>query len=547
MAQAKRDENRVPTLIAVSSADSSTPLVIEGDATTAGLNINIVGDDVGIGGGTQYTEGDTDATITGTAVMWEDGSDTLRSVSSAKPLPISVASLPLPSSAATSAKQLADGHAVTIDNISTNEVFIRGGGTAGSATDGEVVAVQGIASGTAMAVTESSPISGFATSTNQLADGHAVTIDNIISNEVYVRGSGTAGSADAAVLTIQGIASGTNIQVIGTIVATSDSVPDLDGTNLLGTHALLSARSDVNTTVGITAEDSTHNALHVAISDGEGIANVDASNQLAVADAPLAVLVGEVQASPTANTVLARLKTIGDGQLAAGHDVTIDNIITNEVFVRGGGTAGSPQAGEVLAVQGISSGTAMAVTESSPISGFATSTGQLADGHAVTIDNISSNEVFVRGSQSAGSPVDGEVVTVQGIAGADAVTVGGTIAATNTSLIGPGDPTIDSYTQFAINLNAGANQVLVSSAANKQIWVYGFGFTVSVAGTVSFQDELDAALTGIMDFAANSGMSQAPSGNFAMPIWKLGTDKDLEVDIVTAALDGWISYAIVSV
>ena len=234
-------------------------------------------------------------------------------------------------------------------------------------------------------------------------------------------------------------------------------------------------------------------------------------------------------------------------QLAAGHDVTVDNIITNEVFVRGGGTAGSPQAGEVLAVQGISSGTAMAVTESSPISGFATSAGQLAAGHDVTIDNIATNEVYVRGGGTAGSPTDGEVVVVQGIAGADAVTVGGTIAVTNTSLIGDGDPTIDSYAHIAINLNAGANQVLVSSAANKQIWVYGVAFTLSVAGTVSFQDEDDTAITGIMDFAANSGLNTPTSGNFAMPIWKLATDKDLEVDVVTAAIDGWLSYAIVSV
>ena len=41
-----------------------------------------------------------------------------------------------------------------------------------------------------------------------LSDGHNVTIDNASSNEVYVRGSGTAGSADTAVLTVQGIASG---------------------------------------------------------------------------------------------------------------------------------------------------------------------------------------------------------------------------------------------------------------------------------------------------------------------------------------------------
>jgi hypothetical protein len=40
------------------------------------------------GGGTQYTEADTDASITGTAVMWEDTSDTLRAVSSSNPLPV---------------------------------------------------------------------------------------------------------------------------------------------------------------------------------------------------------------------------------------------------------------------------------------------------------------------------------------------------------------------------------------------------------------------------------------------------------------------------
>lgn len=39
-------------------------------------------------GGTQYTEGDIDASVTGTALMWEDGSDTLRVVSAAKPLPV---------------------------------------------------------------------------------------------------------------------------------------------------------------------------------------------------------------------------------------------------------------------------------------------------------------------------------------------------------------------------------------------------------------------------------------------------------------------------
>ena len=55
--------------------------------------------------------------------------------------------------------------------------------------------------------------------------------------------------------------SGTDIYSVNAI---SDSVPDLDGQLLLGTHALLSARKDSSTTIGRTCEDSTHNALHVA-------------------------------------------------------------------------------------------------------------------------------------------------------------------------------------------------------------------------------------------------------------------------------------------
>jgi hypothetical protein len=68
---------------------------------------------------------------------------------------------------------------------------------------------------------------------------------------------------------------------IAALTANADTL-DLDGHVLLGTHSLLSARKDVDTTVGITCEDSTHNALHVAISDGAGIANVNSANELEV-------------------------------------------------------------------------------------------------------------------------------------------------------------------------------------------------------------------------------------------------------------------------
>lgn len=42
------------------------------------------------GGGAQYTEGDTDATITGTAMLWEDAADTLKPVSTTTPLPVNI-------------------------------------------------------------------------------------------------------------------------------------------------------------------------------------------------------------------------------------------------------------------------------------------------------------------------------------------------------------------------------------------------------------------------------------------------------------------------
>lgn len=117
------------------------------------------------------------------------------------------------------------------------------------------------------------------------------------------------------------------------------------------------------------------------------------------------------------------------------------------------------------------------------------------------------------------------------------------------AIIGPGEPAIDSYTQKAINLTTGADQVLVSSAANKQIWVYGYHIMCGDADgqSVSFQDEDDVALSGIMEFAQYGGGTISPSGNFSMPIWKLGTNKDLECDITGGDVDGWISYAIVSV
>lgn len=49
------------------------------------LRVNVV---TGAATGTEYTEGATDSTITGTALMWEDTLDTLRAASATYPLPV---------------------------------------------------------------------------------------------------------------------------------------------------------------------------------------------------------------------------------------------------------------------------------------------------------------------------------------------------------------------------------------------------------------------------------------------------------------------------
>ena len=66
-------------------ADDTLTLV----SSTNGLPVNVV---AGSATGTEYAEGASDTTITGTAILWEDSGDVLRAVSAAKPMPVQIAS-----------------------------------------------------------------------------------------------------------------------------------------------------------------------------------------------------------------------------------------------------------------------------------------------------------------------------------------------------------------------------------------------------------------------------------------------------------------------
>lgn len=86
---AKRDPNRNIVVQGVTDDAFLFPTMLRQDPSTLRLKVDALISG-GSSSGTEYTEGDVDASITGTAILWEDTSDTLRAVSAAKPLPVNI-------------------------------------------------------------------------------------------------------------------------------------------------------------------------------------------------------------------------------------------------------------------------------------------------------------------------------------------------------------------------------------------------------------------------------------------------------------------------
>ena len=64
----------------------------DGTDSRFSVDVNVTSGSISSSGATEYTEGDVDASITGTAIMWEDTGDTLRAVSTTNSLPVNVTS-----------------------------------------------------------------------------------------------------------------------------------------------------------------------------------------------------------------------------------------------------------------------------------------------------------------------------------------------------------------------------------------------------------------------------------------------------------------------
>ena len=70
--------------------NSTPPTLTDTQQAALQLDANGALKVAGAGGGTQYTEGDVDATIVGNAILWEDAGNTLRPVAQATPLPVNI-------------------------------------------------------------------------------------------------------------------------------------------------------------------------------------------------------------------------------------------------------------------------------------------------------------------------------------------------------------------------------------------------------------------------------------------------------------------------
>lgn len=205
----------------------------------------------------------------GTTTAAVTAGNALKVDNSAVTQPISAASLPLPTGAATAAKQPALG-------------------TAGTAST-DVITVQGIASMTALKVDGSGVTQPVSAASLPLPSGAATSAKQ--------PALGTAGTASADVITVQGIASMTALKVDGSAVTqpVSGTVTANAGT---GTFAISAASLPLPSGAATSANQTTLGSQTTKVNDGTNTAAVKAASTSAVAADPALV----VAISPVSNT-----------------------------------------------------------------------------------------------------------------------------------------------------------------------------------------------------------------------------------------------------
>lgn len=262
--------------------------------SSRGIDVSIIdgsGNQItSFGGGTQYTEGDVDATITGTAMLWEDTSDTLRAVSAAKPLPVNIVA------GAGSGTEYADGTTVATPT-----------GAAALGWDGTAVQVVRTDSSGVLAIQD---------------NGGSITVDGSVSVSGTVEIGATSLAALESITVQNGAgASAVNIQDGGNSITVDGTVTANAGTGTFNTSDANAVSQSTATAsqkgylslAGVTATLPTYTAgnTNAMTMTTNGLLRVDGSNVTqpvsgtvtADTELPTAAALADGAANPTAPTV----------------------------------------------------------------------------------------------------------------------------------------------------------------------------------------------------------------------------------------------------
>lgn len=494
------DSNIKATVKDLTNANPVTVAIVDGS-----------GDQItSFGGGTQYTEGDTAATIVGTAMMWEDTGDTLRAVSAAKPLPISDAggAITVDGTVAVTHAALTElGDAINSNKVDVNIVSssVATGGT--SAADDDDF-TDGTTSGTpAMGVYESTPTT--------VTDGDmglvGITSDRRL--KVYADLSATDNAVldniDADLTTVIGHVDGieTLIGTTNTTLTTIDGrVDGIEGllTTIDGdTGNIVTSVQLLDDTVATDGSATPTKGILMAGQDGTNAQTVktdsDGNLQVDVLTMPTTTITGTVDLGATDNAVLDTIDAVLDtinAKLVTGTDigdVTINN-------ASGASAVNIQDGGNTITVDGT-----VAVTNSD-ITSIKTAT-ELID-NSIYVDDADWT------ADTSSHTLVGAVTQVTTTANTDGDTTPLTTnafrelrtAIPESDLATAGTSHVKKY---YTNAGAVTDGIVWSPAAGKRWYVTDLIINVSAACTVTLEDDKAGGDEAVMKFelAANSGVS----------------------------------------
>lgn len=220
----------------------------------------------GGGGGTQYTQGDTDSTITGTAIMFEASDDTLDVVSDSNPLPVNIIS-------SNSITVEDGGGAITVDGTvdlgATDNAVLDAIAASVAAIDTDTTTIIGHVDGIETVLgtidTDTGNISTKIDTVAGAVSGSEMQVDIVSAPTITVTATNLdvqSGGVDLAT-SAQGAAIQTAVETIDNAISGSEMQVDVVGALPAGTNAIgkLAANSgvdigDVTLTAGTAAVGS---------------------------------------------------------------------------------------------------------------------------------------------------------------------------------------------------------------------------------------------------------------------------------------------------